>query len=251
MAGLSLQQFGTHGALYGPATGDALPGVVLLHGAEGPQAGWSHRFAAILAAQGYLALAAEYGAGDIFGAGPIRNVPLPAVLEAGHALAGHPRASGRVALFGWSKGGEAALIIASLMGPDTPFACVAAHAPTGQVTGAFDPVAFRAALEAGTPRLNTDPDGPRAWVWPGHDARLTPGAPIAVEDCAAPLFLSHGTADPIVPVARTQALAERLAQAGRPADLLIAEGQGHGYDFDTEPQLWARLTAFLDRHLRA
>ncbi|MGY6536138.1 MAG: alpha/beta hydrolase family protein [Pararhodobacter sp.] len=256
MPGLSLQQLGTHGALYGPreqgsTAAAGLPGVVLLHGAEGPMAGWSHRFAAILAAHGYLALAAEYGSGDLFGAGPIRDVPLPPVLDAGRALAAHPQASGRVGLFGWSKGGEAALILAALMGGAGPFACVAAHAPTGLVTGAFDPVEFRAAMAGGTPRLTTEPDGPRAWVWAGKDSQLAPGARIPVEDCAVPLFLSHGTADPIVPVARTQALAERLAAVGRPADLMIAEGQAHGFDFDTEPLLWVRLLAFMDRYLRA
>lgn len=250
MAGLSLAQT-AHGAVYGPAQGADLPGVVLLHGAEGPMAGWSHRFAVIMAAHGYLALAAEYGTGDIFGAGPIRDVPLPHMLEAGHALAAHPRASGRVGLFGWSKGGEAALIRAALMDKDTPFSCVAAHAPTGIVTGAFDPEGFRTAMASGAPRLNTDPDGPRAWIWPGKDSLLAPGAPIPVEDCAVPLFLSHGTADPIVPVARTQALAERLAAAARPADVMIAEGQAHGFDFDTEPDLWARLLAFMERHLRS
>ncbi len=251
MAGLTLQQFGAHGALYGPGAGRDLPGVVVLHGAEGPMAGWSHRFAAILAAHGHLALAAEYGAGDFFAAGPIRDVPLPPLLEAGRALAGHPRASGRVGLLGWSKGGEAALILAALAGAEAPFACVAAHAPTGLVTGAFDPVAFRAALAKGVVRLDTDPAGPRAWSWPGRDDRLAPGSAIPVEDCTIPVFLSHGTADPIVPVDRTRALAERLAAAGRPADLHIAEGQEHGFDFDAEPLFWRRLLDFLDRHLIA
>ena len=246
---LSLEQFGPHGALYGPAEGSGWPAVLLLHGAEGPMAGWSHRFAAILAAHGYLALAAEYGAGDIFGAGPIRDVPLPRVLDTARALTAHPRAAGPVGLFGWSKGGEAALILGALMGADGPFACIAAHAPTGQITGAFDPVAFREALAAGEIRLDTDPSGPRAWTWPGLDDRLAPGAAIAVEDCPVPLFLSHGTADPIVPHSRTQALVDRLIAVGRPADLFIAEGQGHGFDYDTEPELWAQLVAFLDRHL--
>ncbi|MFN3642154.1 MAG: alpha/beta hydrolase family protein, partial [Gemmobacter sp.] len=127
--------------------------------------------------------------------------------------------------------------------------CVAAHAPTGLVTGAFDPAAFRAGLAAGAARLPVDPAGPRAWVWAGRDDRLAPGAPIPIEDCAVPVFLSIGTADPVVDPARTLALADRLAAAGRPADLLVAEGQGHGYDFDTEPMLWSRLAAFFGRHL--
>ncbi len=221
--GLSLHQLGSVGAVYGPAAGGALPGVVILHGSEGPWSGWSHRFAAILAAHGMLALPHGYGEGDVWGAGAIRDQSLPAVLEAGRALAAHPRASGRVALLGWSKGGEMALLVASLMGADTPFACVAAHAPTGLVTGAFDPASFRTGG-----RIGTDPAGPRAWVWPGKDDRLAPGAPIPIEECAVPVFLSIGTADPIVDPARTLALADRLAAVGRPADLLVAEGQGHG-----------------------
>lgn len=241
--GLTLEQ-GPAGPVYGPGAGAGLPGVVILHGSEGPWSGWSHRFAAILAAHGMLALPHGYGKGDVWGAGPIRDVDLGAVPAAGRALAAHPRASGRVGLLGWSKGGEMALLVASLMRAEGPFACVAAHAPTGLVTGAFDPAAFRAG-----PRLPVDPEGPRAWVWPGRDDRLAPGAPIPIEDCAVPVFLSIGTADPIVDPARTLALAERLAAVGRPADLLVAEGQGHGYDFDTEPVLWARLTAFFGRHL--
>lgn len=242
---LSLEQYGAHGAVYGPATGDRLPAVVILHGSEGPFSGWSHRFAAILAAHGMLAMPHGYGAGDIWGAGPIRDQDLSQVVAAGAALAAHPRA-GRVGLLGWSKGGEAALLVASLMGPDAPFACVAAHAPTGMVTGAFDPATLRAGDAA---RLPTDPAGPRAWVWPGKDDLLAPGLPIPVENAAVPLFLSIGTADDIVDPARTLALADRLVVAGRPADLLVAEGQGHGYDFDTESVLWYRLLRFFGKHL--
>ncbi|MFN3936961.1 MAG: alpha/beta hydrolase family protein [Gemmobacter sp.] len=245
---LSLHQFGDWGPVYGPEGGNGLPAVVILHGSEGPMAGWSHRFAAILAAHGLLALPLSYGRGDFWSAGRIEDEPLDRVIAAGAALADHPRA-GRVGLLGWSKGGEMALLVGSLMGPGAPFACVAAHAPTGLVTGAFDPDAFRAGIAAGAPRLATDPAGPRAWVWPGKDDRLAPGAPIPIEDCPVPVFLSIGTADPVVDPARTLALADRLAAAGRPADLLEAEGQGHGYDFDTEPVLWRRLLSFFDRHL--
>jgi dipeptidyl aminopeptidase/acylaminoacyl peptidase len=247
--GLTLHQFGEAGPVYGPAGAVAgLAGVVILHGSEGPWAGWSHRFAAILAAHGLLALPHAYGEGSLWAAGPIRDVDLRPVLAAGRALAGHPRASGRVGLLGWSKGAEMALLAAGLAGAASPFACVAAHAPTGLVTGAFDPAALAAA--AGLPRLATDPGGPRAWAWPGAEAATRPGAPLPVEAITVPVFLSIGTADTIVDPALTLALADRLAAAGRPADLLVAEGQGHGYDFDTEPMLWARLMAFFGRHLR-
>ena len=140
MTGLSLYQLGSFGPVYGPPPGPsdaALPGVVILHGSEGPMAGWAHRFAAILAAHGMLALPLGYGEGDFWSAGPIREQPLARVIEAGRALAAEPR-TGRVGLLGWSKGGEMAMAVASLMGADTPFACVAAHAPTDTITGAFE-----------------------------------------------------------------------------------------------------------------
>lgn len=207
-------------------------------------AGWSHRFAAVLAGHGFLALPLAYGTGDFFAAGPIREVDLAAVPAAGRALAAHPRA-GRVGLFGWSKGGEAALLVACLGGAEGPFAAVAAHAAPDRVTGAFDP----ALLRAGGRWLLEDAGDPRAWVWAGHEAALAPGTRIPVEAAPMPLFLSVGTADEIWPAAQTLGMAERLAAAGRPADLFVGEGQGHAYDFATEPQLWARLAAFFGGHL--
>ena len=53
---LSLESLAPHGPVYGPAQGSRLAGVVVVHGGEGAGAGWSHRFAAILAAHGMLAL---------------------------------------------------------------------------------------------------------------------------------------------------------------------------------------------------
>ncbi len=121
MDGLTLEMLGDW-PVYGPAGGGSLPGVVILHGAEGPMAGWSHRFAAILAAQGMLALPFGYGEGTIFGAGSIRGVDLSGVARAGAALAAHPRCTGRVGLLGWSRGGEAAMHLAELTEAGAPTA---------------------------------------------------------------------------------------------------------------------------------
>lgn len=244
MAGLTLEPFGAGGALYGPAEGSGLPAVVVLHGSEGPGSGWAHRFAAILAAHGMLALPLAYGEGDVWSAGPIREVDLRAVPEAGRALAAHRRA-GKVGLLGWSKGGEMALLAASLAGEDTPFACVAAHAPPAIVTPAFDLAAFR----AGRWGREIGPEAPRAWLWPGEEAALTPGAPLPVERIAGPVFLSIGLADSVVPPAGVQQMAARLEAAGRTPELMLAEGQDHAFDWATEPAFWARLTGFLRRHL--
>ena len=230
------------GPVYGPASGGGGPSAVVGHGAEGPGAGWSHRFAAILAAHGMRALPVAHGGGDIFGAGRIEGVDLRMIPEAGRDLAAHGRCSWRVRLFGWSKGGEAPLLVAALA--PAPFSCVAAHAAPRRRTAAFDPAAFRAG--GGIARV---PDAPRALVWAGHEGDLVPGRPIPLERAVVPLFLSSGTADEVVPHADTRDMARRLEAAGRPADLFVAEGQGHGLDVHVEPALWAWLAAFLGRHL--
>lgn len=243
--GLTLEEI-EGGPVYGPGGGDALPGVVVVHGGEGAGAGWSHRFAAILAAHGMLALPVAYGAGDVFGAGRIEDVDLGLIPAAGAALAGHGRCSGRVGLFGWSMGGEAALLAAAF--DRGAFGCVAAHAAPDVISGAFDPDRFRA-----TGRVERQRGGGRAWRWAGASAGLTldlePGARVPVERVAVPLFLSSGTADAVVAHAETLALASRARQAGRDVDLMVCEGEGHALSMAAEPALWARLMAFLREHL--
>ncbi len=237
---LSLGMLGDH-PIYGPAEGSELPGVVILHGSEGPWGGWSHRFAAILAAHGYLAVPHGYGEGDVWNAGNIHEVDLTRVLRTGRDLAAHPRCRS-VGLFGWSRGGEATMHIAVLAGPDTPFAAYAAHAPADRVVPAFD-----AGVLQGRPRALVE--GARAWVWPGAEDALAPGSAIEIERCPRPIFLSVGTEDQVWDPDMTRNLARRLTEAGRDPDVFIAEGQGHGFAFDREWELWDRLTAFFGKHL--
>lgn len=240
---LSIDMLGDFGPVYGPAGGSGLGGVVILHGSEGAMAGWAHRFAVILAVHGFLALPLGYCSGGTFWrAGVIRDVALPRTLEAVAALAAHPRCA-RAGLFGWSRGGEQAMLVASLAAATDALTCVAAHAPADVVVSSFDPDA-----EA-RPGAHIDPASLRAWTWPGHDDRLAPGTPIEIETYPGPVFLSVGTADEVWDHRMTLNLADRLAAAGRPADLLVAQGQGHGFTFDREPELWARLTAFFETHL--
>ncbi|MDU8942304.1 alpha/beta hydrolase family protein [Ovoidimarina sediminis] len=240
--GLSLEMLDPHGAVYGPEAGGDQAGVVILHGSEGPFAGWAHRFAAILAAQGVLALPWAYGEGDYWGAGPIREVEIKGALDAVEALGAHPRCRG-AGLFGWSKGGELALLIASLVEDPATLPFVAAHAASDVVRGAFDPERMRAEGFGG----GRDAGEARAWIWPGHEDRLAPGCPIEIARYRGPVFLSTGDADEIADPAMTLHMAADLERAGRPADLFVAPGQGHAYDFGTEPELWARLLKFVGR----
>ncbi len=232
-------------AIYAPAGGEGLPAVLILHGSEGPAAGWGHRFCAILAAHGVVAAPFAYGSGDLWGAGAIREVDLRAVVAAGRVIAAHPQVRA-AALFGWSFGGGMALTVAALQGGDGPFRAVASHAGMNHIAAAWDPARRPV---PGVPRPLPGPDAPRAFVWPGEEVTLTPGAPLPLERIAVPVFLSVGDADSILPPDMTLSTAARLHDLGAEVDLLVGPGQDHGYTFDYEPELWSRLLAFLGRSL--
>ncbi|MDJ0825529.1 MAG: hypothetical protein QNJ16_08510 [Rhodobacter sp.] len=53
---LAIEMLDPHGPVYGPDADTRGPGIVIVHGGEGPMAGWSHRFAVIVAAHGFRAL---------------------------------------------------------------------------------------------------------------------------------------------------------------------------------------------------
>jgi len=44
-----------------------------------------------------------------------------------------------------------------------------------------------------------------------------------------PLLLLHGSADPVVPVRQSEAMAARLTALGRPVELHVYDGEGHGW----------------------
>ena len=66
----------------------------------------------------------------------------------------------------------------------------------------------------------------------------------------APAFLIlHGTADPLVPIAQSEELADRLKAAGAAVQFAAVPGAGHaGAAFWTEA-LRGRMVAFLKAHL--
>lgn len=241
-SGLSLRQIGDIGPLYAPVCAPPGPAVMILHGSEGAGAGWSHRFAAILAAHGQRALPYAYGGGDVWGAGDIRDVDISVIPDAAERLSRDADITA-VDLFGWSRGGELAMHLGAIGAADLPIRRLAAHAPADHCQPAFVVSAFR----GGDPSPAATATAPRAWRWPGQDARLVPGTAIEIERFPRPVFLSVGDADQIWDHAMTLRLADRLAAAGNPADLFVGPGQDHAFDFNTEPHLWARLLAFLRR----
>jgi dipeptidyl aminopeptidase/acylaminoacyl peptidase len=74
-------------------------------------------------------------------------------------------------------------------------------------------------------------------------------SPLAVAHrITVPVCVLHGDADPVVPVEQSVALVERLRAGGADAELVVYEGEGHGFR-QTLNQLdeFARMERFLDR----
>jgi dipeptidyl aminopeptidase/acylaminoacyl peptidase len=44
-----------------------------------------------------------------------------------------------------------------------------------------------------------------------------------------PVLVMHGDADPVVPLSSTGAMVERMNAAGRHVELVVMEGEGHGF----------------------
>jgi dipeptidyl aminopeptidase/acylaminoacyl peptidase len=93
-----------------------------------------------------------------------------------------------------------------------------------------------------TDTLVGDPDDPGTSdllieLSPLHRAHLIDG----------PLLVFHGSDDPVVPVSQSETLAHRIRQGGGAVELVVYEGEGHGFR-DREHQLdeYDRTERFLD-----
>jgi acetyl esterase/lipase len=70
-----------------------------------------------------------------------------------------------------------------------------------------------------------------------------------VDKVTAPLFMLHGTKDPLVPVSQSKEMEEKLKAAGVEVKLEIIEGAGHGgkeFFSDDRPK---QMVEFLNKHL--
>ena len=43
------------------------------------------------------------------------------------------------------------------------------------------------------------------------------------------MLLLHGTDDPVVPIAQSEALASRVRESGGDVDFVVYDGEGHGF----------------------
>lgn len=245
------------GHLYSPAGFGPFPGVLLLHGSEGSRGWIAHRDAAMLAARGFVAYPHPYSLGDVpWVGGDIWEVDLDATERAITALRGASLCSGKVGIYGWSRGGEHAILSAALMAKAASIAqpdALAAHAAPDRVQGAWRNLFIRQAKgqEQASPRWTWPRDGydPTlpAWTWRGQP--ILPGSPIEIEAYSGPVFLSVGDQDEIWPADMTPRLADRIRHTGRSPEVHVYQGQLHMPD----PTGWNRhldlLVDFFGRHL--
>ena len=84
---------------------------------------------------------------------------------------------------------------------------------------------------------------------PESEAAFAALSPIhRAERITKPLLLMHGTDDLVVPVAQSEALATRIRASGGDVDLVVYEGEGHGFrDAGNVIDEYERTETFLDR----
>jgi acetyl esterase/lipase len=67
---------------------------------------------------------------------------------------------------------------------------------------------------------------------------------------AAPLLLFHGAEDKMVPVNQSRRLAEMVEAAGGAAQLVVVEGEGHGFRPEKLLQCLGKMVTFFDERLK-
>ena len=232
--------------LYVPI-GARCPGIVVLHGSEGGWAGWSDWQALLMAGNGFCTIALAYSrGGNAWHAGDIRDVDLDATEALLIWMRESGNTTGKVGLFGTSRGAEHALLVTSLMAREDSMGlpdAVAVHAPSDAIVGAFISEDYMPG--SASPPLSTEP----AWRWRGASDSLRPHSPIEIEGYDGPLFISHGADDPVWTVDRTQRLESRLRAAGHTPEVHIYEGEGHMLRPETERMHYLRVVDFFGRAL--
>lgn len=231
---------GSAGRIFYPRGRDRRPGVLVLGGSEGGFGG--DDVAALLASRGYVALSLAYFGADGLPAA-LERIPLEHFVAAIDSLRGDPRVRGdRIAVFGTSKGAEAALLLAA---HDARVRAVVAYAPSAVAWSCIcaDPRAPSWTL-GGRP-VPFVPGGadPAYRPAPGSPIRpvvnyryrmrapaIVQAASIPVERIAGPVLLVAGQEDALWPSAwSAEAIAARLRERGfrHRVVRLIYPGAGH------------------------
>jgi hypothetical protein len=232
------------------------PGIVMLHGSEGGAAGYIDEDARRLAEEGFAVLSFCW-----FGCpgkkAVIERIRLEDTVAAIDWLRAHDAVRGApVGIFGWSRGAEQSVLLASLVRNTSVVATVAVHAASDTVVASYDPQTQDSPWEM-DPKTGEWVLAP-AWTWQGQPlygergSFSEPGPRIRVEDYTGAMFLSHGTDDDLWPVTRTQNIEQaRNTAGGLSTEAHYWQGQGHIIeDAAMVEQYLVALTEFYKRELR-
>jgi dienelactone hydrolase len=226
-------------ALYVQQGGRPGPGLVLLHGSEGGDAGFSDLMAMDLASRGFSVLAFSYyhSPGTPY---VLANIPIERTEEAARWLKDSSWVHGnKVGLYGVSRGAEQAVLLASLLSDSSVISAVGVHAPYHAVVESFDPETYDSV---------PGPYGRPLPAWTYRGTVPPPGAAIELEKFAGPVFLSHGTRDEVWGVEETRELERRLVAAGKAPEVHYWPGEGHILD-SARPAFMNALSGFFSREL--
>lgn len=223
-------------------------GVVCLHGSDGGFAGWNDVNCALLAADGFVALAHSYSLAYRPGSTPDIDGAALDGTEAALAFLQRELAPHRcgVGLFGYSRGAEHALLVAQLMAEDgsTPLPrAVAVHSPQDAVWPAF----ILSDFQTGRPWAG-DRNRP-AWTWRGGSERTAPGTLLGTAPCPYPVLISQGTDDEIWSAESARELVDRMTAAGTPPEAHFFEGEPHLFRAEARNRQWELVVDFFGRHL--
>jgi hypothetical protein len=234
------------------------PALIMLHGSEGGRDGTTFEFAQEIAKHGYVVMTLCWF--DCAGTpSVIQAVPLDRTVDAARALKSAREVAGKkLGLFGWSRGGEQAVLLASLVKQPEPFAAVLAHAPSDTVVCGFDPNSRDGSIYETHPQT-----GQRvfaaAWTWQGTKLfgelrePFGSGPRIAVEAYAGPMWISHGTRDQLWEVEKSQRIEQSRRQVpAYPTEAHYWQGEDHAvvtYSAQNQAAFYRVLVDFLKKHL--
>jgi|GEM_PF-1296747 len=90
--------------------------------------------------------------------------------------------------------------------------------------------------------------GGTAELYPEKYKAASPATYVTKDD--PPILLTHGTADPLVPIAQTNLFEQTLKQAGVPVEVLLLENAGHGFLGNDLVRASVAAIQFFDRWLK-
>ena len=239
--------------VFSPAAADApTPAVVLIHGGFWVYGDrwYMHDWAADLATEGYTAVSIDY---RLISQGGQYPAPVADVLAAIVYLRDHAAELNidpqQISLFGVSAGAHLALL-AGMASDDSVFdptwpagqsadvrAIVEIYGPTDFTLNPQTAAQWQLDLVASF-LGGTQDQIPQRWeeASPANYARAD----------GPPVFILHGTADPIVPIAQAQALRDALQAAGQPYQYVEVPGAGHFWGSDwASPEVQSHLGEIL------